>query len=148
MGDSDQVGDSERAGRGGRRHDGIRYRVELLAWAQVGDDGVSHGEGALRGTLSWSRVLHALAAEVGEPEGVRTVVFDLVVERKGDECLVYRFDVDPGPDAQAAAVRLVRGLGPGRSARALLDLAADGVPTRAFPDLESLAEDALEELGL
>ena len=125
------MGDSERARYDLRPQDGIRYRVELLLWAQVGDDGVAHGEGAIRQTLAWSRVLHALAAEVGEPEGVRTIVFDLVVERKADECLVYRFDVEPGSDAQAVAARIVERVGTRRSTRSLLDLAADGDPVSA-----------------
>ena len=51
------------------------------------------------------RILHALAAEVGEPEGVRTVVFDLLVERKATGCVVCRFDADPGPEAKALASR-------------------------------------------
>jgi len=124
------------------------YRVEVLAGAELTEGGVAHAAGSRRATLRWERVEHALAAEVGEPEGVRTIVFDLVVERKREECLVCRFDAEPGAAAQAVAQELVRRLGRTRCSRSLLELAAEGAPTRAFPDLASLAEDALEELGL
>lgn len=125
-----------------------RYRVELLHWAEVGEAGIAYAEGPNRATLGWERIERALAAQVGEPEGVRTIVFDLVVERKREECLVCRFDAEPGAAAQAVAQELVRRLGRTRCSRSLLELAAEGAPTRAFPDLASLAEDALEELGL
>src|SRR5512138_687233 len=124
------------------------YRVELLAWPEVGAEGVAHREGAERALLPWSRVAYALAAYVGEPEGVATIVFDLVVEKKDTECLVRRFDADPGAPAQAAAQAIVERLGRARCSRSLADLAAEGVPTRAYADLDSLAEGALEELGL
>lgn len=142
------MGDSDGAGLQARHQDAASYRVELLAWPQVVEEGIAHGEGGGRRTLAWSRVLRAFAAEVGEPEGVRTIVFDLVVELKRAECLAYRFDVDPGPEARSMAIRIAERLGAERCARSLLDLAADGAPSRAFPDLEALAEDALEELGL
>jgi hypothetical protein len=125
-----------------------RYRVEVLPWVEVGEHGVSHFGGGRRLTLQWASVLHALAAQVGEPEGVRTIVFDLLVERKERECLVCRFDADPGPAAQSIAQRMAAGLGRGRCSASLLELAAEGAPSSAFPDLDSLAEGVLEELGI
>jgi len=124
-----------------------QYRVEVLAWAEVGSGGIVYREGSELATLPWSLVLHALAAYVGEPEGVCTIVFDLVVERKETECLVRRFDADPGEPAQAIARALLEGLGRTRCSRSLADLAAEGVPTRSYPDLDSLAEASLEDLG-
>jgi hypothetical protein len=124
-----------------------RYRVEVLPWAEIGPGGIAFREGPELATLPWSRVLHALAAYVGEPEGVCTIVFDLVVERKETECLVCRFDADPGEPAQTTARGLLEGLGRTRCSRSLADLAAEGVPTRSYPDLDSLAEASLEELG-
>src|SRR5690606_20229323 len=94
-----------------------RYRVELLAWAETGPHGVAHLAGGSRATLPWASVLHARAALVGEPEGVRTVVFDLIVERKETECLVCRFDAEPGPEAQAIAGAIAAGVGRDRCAR-------------------------------
>jgi hypothetical protein len=123
------------------------YRVEVLPWAEVGSGGIVYREGPEPATLPWSRVLHALAAYVGEPEGVCTIVFDLVVERKEAECLVCRFDADPGASAQTVARTLLDRLGRGRCSRSLADLAAEGVPTRSYADLDSLAEASLEELG-
>jgi hypothetical protein len=125
-----------------------RYRVELLAWAELGPDGVAFREGSEARQLPWSRVLHALAAQVGEAEGVSTVVFDLVVERKETECLASRFDADPGQPAQDVAQVLVARLGRERCSRSLLALAAEGVPTRAYADLATLAAGSLEDLGL
>lgn len=126
---------------------GGRYRVEVLAWAEIRTDGVCFREGAEPRLLPWDRVLQALAAHVGEPEGVSTVVFDLVVERKETDCLVCRFDADPGEAAQAAARALVGRLGRGRCSRSLLELAAEGVPTRSYADLDALAAGSLDELG-
>lgn len=125
-----------------------RYRVEVLPWAEVTADGIAFREGPEDRTLPWGRILHALAAYVGEPEGVCTIVFDLVVERKETECLVCRFDADPGEAAQNAARALVERLGRTRCSRSLADLAKEGVPTRSYSDLDSLAEASLEELGL
>lgn len=125
-----------------------RYRVEVLSRVEVGDHGVSYLGGSRRETLQWASVLYALCAEVGEPEGVRTVVFDLVVERKGDECQVCRFDADPGSDAQETAFQIATFLGRGRSSRSLLALAHEGAPSRHLADLDALAEVGLAELGL
>jgi hypothetical protein len=125
-----------------------RYRVELLAWAEIRADGVAHRRGIEAELLRFDRVLHASAAQVGEPEGVSTVVFDLVVERKTDACLVCRFDADLGDAARAAAQALVEALGRKRCSRSLLALADEGVPARAYEDLESLAAGALADLGL
>jgi hypothetical protein len=151
--DPKTMADSERVRASASRTDvagdaSARYRIELLAWVEVGESGIGYAEGRGRATLRWERIERALAAQVGEPEGVRTIVFDLVVERKHAECLVRRFDAEPGPPAQAIAQALARHLGRARCSRSLLALAAEGVPTRAYPDLETLAEDALEELDL
>jgi hypothetical protein len=125
-----------------------RYRVEVLPWAEVAADGIAFREGPEDRTLPWGRILHALASYVGEPEGVCTIVFDLVVERKETECLVRRFDADPGEAAQNVARALVERLGRARCSRSLADLAKEGMPTRSYADLDSLAEATLEELGL
>jgi len=71
-----------------------------------------------------------------------------VVERKQTECLVCRFDAEPGEPARTVARALLEGLGRGRCSRSLVDLAAEGVPTRFYADLDSLAEASLKELGL
>ena len=125
-----------------------RYHVDVLSWADVGDHGVTYLNGSRRETLQWASVLHGLAAEVGEPEGVRTVVFDLVVERKDRECVVCRFDAEPGLEAQEVAMQIAAGLGRARCSRSLLALASDGAASRQVPDLETLAEQAMAELGL
>lgn len=125
-----------------------RYRVDVLPWAAVADDGVQFREGVETRLLPWSRVQFALAAQVGEAEGVSTVVFDLVVERKHTDVLVCRFDADPGDSAQEVARQLLMVLGRERCSRSLADLAAEAVPSRCYEDLESLAAGSLEDLGL
>jgi hypothetical protein len=132
----------------GGRDAGERYRVEVLAWAEVAAGGVRFREGAEGRLLAWERVLHALAAHVGEPEGVSTVVFDLVIERKQTECLVCRFDADPGEAAQGVAREILERIGRERCSRSLAELAAEGIPTRTYADLEALAAGSLEDLGL
>lgn len=126
----------------------VRYRIELLRWPEVRPDGIAFHEGGCVRQLPWDRVFAALAAQVGEPEGVSAVVFDLVVERKATECLVLRMDADPGDPARAVAQVLVDGLGRDRCSRSLQDLADEGVPSCAYEDLDALAEAALAELGL
>jgi hypothetical protein len=121
-----------------------RYRVHVLADARTDAHGLEYRHGARRVRLDWDRVRRSFAAEVGEPQGVRAVVFDLVVEDSGAECVAFRFDVDPGEAAQAVARALVQALGAERCAPALRGLAADGVATRWYPDTSSLDEANLE----
>jgi hypothetical protein len=125
-----------------------RYCVDVLTWAEVGEHGVSYLNGGRRETLQWASVLRGLAAEVGEPEGVRTVVFDLVVELKDRSCVVCRFDAEPGLDAQEVAMQIAASIGRERCARSLTALASEGQASRQVPDLDTLAEAALAELGI
>lgn len=145
------MGEADSSGFGVGWRDGdiaSRYRVEVLAWAEVGDEGIRFREGGEPRVLPWSRVLSALASHVGEPEGVSTVVFDLVVERKDTDVLVCRFDADPGDAATEVARLVLAQLGRDRCSRSLCDLAAEGVPSRSYEDLEALAAGSLEDLGL
>jgi hypothetical protein len=121
-----------------------RYRAELLAGARATERGVVHaGASPL---LVWERVRCAFAAEVGEPEGVRTLVFDLVLGVEDGVCTSGRFDRDPGKDAQTVARVIVRALGPDRCDPSLLAVAGDGYATRSHPDLEAFDEACLEAL--
>lgn len=85
---------------------------------------------------SWTRVERARAALVGEPEGVRAIVFDLVI---GDPPRVLRFCCDPLDGAQALAGNLVAALG-GRCSKVLRDFAREGHIGWAVPDLALLDE--------
>ena len=88
----------------------------------------------------------AIAAEIGEPEGVRTIVFDLVTCHADDGWLVRRLDAEPGENAIALARLVERGLGAGRKVSSIKSLASDGIPARWYPDLRSFEADALAEL--
>jgi hypothetical protein len=124
-----------------------RYRVQLLRDATPTPEGVVHTGERGPELLPWSRVLCALAAEVGEPEGVRTMVFDLVVRLGRRACEVCRFDADPCAGAMEVARAIERGVGPERASNSLKSLAADGMATRWHPDLEELADRSLAELA-
>jgi hypothetical protein len=124
--------------------DGCEYRATVLRDAVPEQRGIAYtcqGEAAL---LEWRRVLFAIAAEIGEPEGVRTIVFDLLVERTESEFVAFRLDADPFEEALPLAAALERALGPDRTAVSLKTLASDGNPCLLFPDLESFEAAAAE----
>ena len=121
------------------------YPSCILSAPRVRSDGIEHlidGEPQL---LAWSQVLAARAAEVGEPQGVRTVVFDLLVEG-GDRRELLRLDAEPGDEAEALARALATGLGD-RALPSIKSLAVDGIPSRRYTDLGSFEDAGLEELG-
>ena len=128
--------------------DGVRsrYRVCVLPEAKVTPVGVSYRAGGDACLVEWSSVQCAIAADVGEPEGVRTIVFDLVVQQSGEGCAVIRIGADPHEDAMAIARLIVAAIGPERAAASIKSLAADGRPSCWFPDLESFEEAALREI--
>jgi hypothetical protein len=121
-----------------------RYRAHLLPDAKPTERGIVYRRGRDRFLLEWRRVLLAFAAEVGEPEGVRTIVFDLVIENDGSQCIACRLDADPGEDATALARAVELGVGRERCAASLRALAIEGIPTRGYPDLDTFAEATLE----
>jgi hypothetical protein len=119
------------------------YRVELLEAPELSTDGVIHGEASARVLIPWSQIRHAITAEIGEPEGVRTIVFDLVArERSG--WVAYRFDADPGEAAMQVARQIAAGLGPDRPSASLKSIATDGIPTHWYPDLDDFEADAID----
>jgi len=129
---------------------GDRYRVRLLRHPELTAEGVLHEEEGSRRLLPWRAVRGALAADVGEPEGVRTIVFDLCVEVADGVCSVWRLDAEPGGDAMGLARRIRTGLagrGDDRVSPSLKSVADDGLPTRWYPDLASFEADAAEELA-
>lgn len=121
------------------------YRVEVLRDPELGPDGIEHGGAGGRRCLAWNAVAAAVAAEVGEPQGVRAIVFDLVC-REGDGWAAARLDAEPGEEASQLARALDTALGD--AARpSIKSLATDGIPTRWYPDLESFEEGTRRELG-
>ncbi len=123
-----------------------RYRVHLLREAWPTQGGISYRRDEEERLLEWSKVEYALACEVGEPEGVRTVVFDLVVGSLGPECVVLRTDAEPGDDAIEMARAIEAAVGAARCSGALRSLAVDGIASLWHPDLASFEEQALEQL--
>ncbi len=119
------------------------YRVALLQNARCSGDGLAHEVDGESRLIPWSDILGAQAAEVGEPEGVCTVVFDLVVGRDAAGLRVLRFDADPGECAMRVARQLGQALGPERASASIKSVANEGIPSRWYPDLESLELDAV-----
>ena len=123
------------------------YRVRLLGDPRLAEGGVSHREGDGRLLLAWAAVQRAIAAEVGEPQGVRTIVFDLVVALEGADCTVCRLDAEPGQDAVALARVIAEGIGPERASASIKSLVTDGLPNRWYPDLDAFEESVREEIA-
>lgn len=121
-----------------------RYPVRVLESPCLESGGIAHGPPGARELLTWGTVERVVIAEVGEPEGVRTIVCDLVT--RGDGILVHRLDAEPGEAAIALARGLAQGIGAARAPASLKSLAADGLAARWFPDLRTFEEAALEEL--
>jgi hypothetical protein len=127
-----------------------RYRVEVLPDWQLCERGIAYGDPANRSLLQWDAIQRALAAEVGEPEGVRTIIFDLVVDRiSGPEGLTFavrRLDAEPGEEAMAVARAIEMALEPEHIAPSIKSLAAEGTPSLRYQDLEEFEATALHSL--
>jgi hypothetical protein len=121
------------------------YRLQLLEDPHLSAAGIEHGPVRCRELLRWRDVIGALAAEVGEPEGVRTIVFDLLAQTRGGRVAV-RLDAEPGEPASAVAQTVAAALGE-RARPSIKSLAADGIATLWFPDLTSFEETAAAELA-
>jgi hypothetical protein len=129
-----------------------KYTAELLVGVDVEQGSLVHWVAGEPSPLDLSGVRFAAAAEVGEPEGVRTVVFDLATvlpsrleartaaSIEASDCVVYRFDADPGAQARALAAALEQSLGAQRCSSCLRQVALDGMAARWYPDIESFEE--------
>lgn len=128
-----------------RRREPRPYQSIVLEEPRVGAAGVEHGPRSFRELVRWRDVNGAVAAEVGEPEGVRTIVFDLLARTSAGR-LALRLDAEPGEPATALARAIAAAIGE-RARPSIKSLAVDGTPTQWFPDLEEFEEAASEELG-
>ena len=125
-----------------------RYSALLVHEPVPTRAGFRHRDAAGTQVLAWSRVRRALAAEVGEPQGVCTVVFDLVLHGPDAERVeALRFDAEPGEAAVAVARELSVWLAPERLAASIKLLASEGLAEEWHPDLESFEEHALAALA-
>lgn len=128
------------------RTEAPRYAARVLERPVVDAQGVRHGTGDEVEEIAWAEVAWAVAAEVGEPEGVRTIVFDLVTGADAAAFHVLRLDAEPGEDAIELARAVERGLPAERKVPSIRSLAIDGIPARWYPDLASFEEDARAEV--
>jgi hypothetical protein len=123
------------------------YAVRILEQPEIGPHGLRHLDGDASRRLDWDRVRLALAAEIGEPEGVRTIVFDLIADGGGERgWLAHRLDAEPGAEAMRCARELSEWLPPEACGPSIKSLATDGIPSRWYPDLASFEEEAIELL--
>jgi hypothetical protein len=123
-----------------------RYRARVVEGVALQPSGLHHLEAGEPALLPWDDVRLAVAAEIGEPEGVRTIVFDVIADT-GDGWLAHRLDAEPGSEAMLQARELAEWLAPEVCGPSLKSLAADGIPSRWYPDLASFEDDTLERLG-
>lgn len=100
-----------------------------------------------RHQVDWTAVERAFAAEVGEPEGVRAVVFDLLWSDAPEGPAVLRFSVDPSEGPKSPAQQLVDSLGEARCSVSLRSLAREGQASDRFSHLDLLDEALLEVLA-
>ena len=88
---------------------------------------------------------------MGEPEGVRAIIFDLVMDcfpqPEGDRYAVCRLTAEPGEEAMAIAAAIERALAPDASAPSIKNLASEGTPSRWYQDLEEFEAAALLSLA-
>ncbi len=124
----------------------LSYPARLLERPEITAGGVSHDQDGERILVAWSAVHWAIAAEVGEPEGVRTIVFDLLTRDADGAFCLLRLAADLGYDARQLARELEKGIGPERKLPSIRCLATDGIPARRYPDLDSFEQEALAEL--
>jgi hypothetical protein len=113
------------------------YQVQVLAAPVVSRRGIEHRVRDGEELLPWDRVAFAIAAMVGEPEGVCTIVFDLLIEGSGSPLRVCRLDADPAEDAIPLAAAIADYLGRSRCGPSLLAMATEGSTGMSFADLES-----------
>ncbi len=120
------------------------YRADVLHAPRIVENGVAHVSEGGEEVLGWEEVRYALVADVGEPEGVRAIVFDLVLAIEHSECHVVRLDAEPGSDAIGIAQSIEEAIGREHCTSALHSLATDGAILWWYPDLSSYEEAALE----
>ncbi|MEM7411238.1 MAG: hypothetical protein AAF430_13460 [Myxococcota bacterium] len=113
--------------------------VVIAAAAQADETGIRFEGPAGTEEVGWDAIVGAVAAEVGEPQGVCAIVFDLRVRRAGISHTL-RLDADPGEGAIDWARQIAAGIGV-RAGPSIKALAIDGVPSRWFPDLASFEAD-------
>jgi len=122
-----------------------RYRVTVGNRAEPGHEGLAYEWAGSRRRLAWSSISHVIAAEVGEPEGVRTIVFDLLCP-EGDCWQVLRLDAEPGDEAMDLAAAIAEQTPSSSQSASLKSVAADGLPTLWYPDLVSFEEATLSDI--
>jgi hypothetical protein len=122
------------------------YRLQLLEEPLVSRVGIEHGPERSRELLRWCDVLGAVAAEIGGPQGGRTIVFDLLARASRGERVALRLDAEPGQVATELAQVVAAALGE-RARASIQRLAADGIPALWFRDLATFEEVASGELG-
>jgi len=118
----------------------VGYHAQLLREARVGAEGLLHRVAGAERRLSWAEIWFAVAAEIGEPEGVRAIVFDLVVGRDDRGWRALRLDAEPGPFAEEVARAIHLRVPRARCGPSIRSLANDGVPSQWFADLEGFEE--------
>ena len=93
-----------------------------------------------RHDIGWSEIARAFAAEVGEPEGIRAVVFDLAWPAAPECPAILRFSVDPCDGPKRPAQLFLDSLGVASCSNSLRSLATDGRATDLYSHIDLLDE--------
>ena len=121
-----------------------RRRVHLLPDPKATERGIVYRRGRERLLLAWNRVRRAFAAELASGDQAPRIVFELVVEETGPECVVCRIVCDGSAEAPFLARAILVGIGEPLACPCIRSLATDGVASRRTDDLEAFGESVLE----
>jgi len=125
------------------------YRVSVLSEASPSEQGIRYRGPDGTQMLPWRTIQAALAGEVGEHEGVRTIIFDLVIDRvitsRGVLFSICRLSAEPGEEAMNLAGAITSALGD-NARQGIKTLAAEGCSSLWYPDLEEFEVAAVQSL--
>lgn len=131
-------------------HQSDRYRewtICLIAAPCFDGEGFQVDWEGVPRRVPWDELSGAFAAEVGEPEGVRAVVFDLLCTSSFCGAALLRFSVDPSEGPKRPAQAIVENLGSKHCSASLQALAREGCATDCYSHLDLLDEALLEQLA-
>jgi hypothetical protein len=117
--------------------DPTTYRVEVLSAPVATRQGIEYRVGEGEEILPWEQVEFAIAAMVGEPEGVCTIVFDLLIEASEAEFRVCRLDADPAEAAIPLSIAITDHLGRERCGASVQAMVKEGSTGLWYSDVES-----------
>ena len=134
-----------RAPRAGGRY--LEWTIWVVLRPALHPQGLALEWEGERHEIAWDEIERAFAAEVGEPEGVRAIVFDLAWKSAPDGPVLLRFSFDPSDGPKRPAQLVLESLGEPRCSASLRSLAHDGRASDRFSHVDLLDEALLDLLA-